>query len=142
MNARNATLAAAVACTVAACAAGPDFQSPQAAAPAQWASDAPAFASGEPDATWWRALGSSQLDELITAAVDDNRDLRVALARFQQIPLSAVKSGMVHDFQKFLVKLAHRQVSLALPDPLQLQRHLVTQPFQLNIAIEPETLDS
>ncbi len=89
MKARDLVLRLAVALAAAACASGPDYAPPKHTTPTQWQSQAPTFVSGEPDPMWWLALGSPQLDELITAAIDGNRDLRAALASIEQARAAA-----------------------------------------------------
>jgi NodT family efflux transporter outer membrane factor (OMF) lipoprotein len=67
------------------CAVGPNYQPPQAPAPAAWEA---ALAGGEtnqtPAAAWWRTFHDPQLDSLIDRAVAANLDLRIAGARVRE----------------------------------------------------------
>jgi outer membrane protein, multidrug efflux system len=68
------------------CAVGPNYRSPKANAPAQWASP---LAGGETDspvalAGWWRNFADTNLDALIELAVRSNLDLRIAETRVRE----------------------------------------------------------
>ncbi|MFM8331492.1 MAG: hypothetical protein ACKN9T_07370, partial [Candidatus Methylumidiphilus sp.] len=64
-----------------ACAVGPDYQPPDAAAPAHWSQAAPDAEAKTADlAHWWRGFHDRQLDTLIEQALRDNQDLRLARA--------------------------------------------------------------
>ena len=73
---------------LAACASGPDYRAPGAAAlgvPDRYAGEAGAGApSAEELALWWRQLGDSVLDRLIDDAIAGNLDLAVATTRLRQ----------------------------------------------------------
>jgi multidrug efflux system outer membrane protein len=78
-------------CTaVAACTVGPTYHRPDIAPPTQWregpdaTAGSPAVASPWPEAGWWHAFGSSQLDELIAEAERNNDDLAGAIARVRE----------------------------------------------------------
>jgi NodT family efflux transporter outer membrane factor (OMF) lipoprotein len=89
-----------VAATLAACAAGPNYQLPKPDVPLAFAAAAgpthkaagsnPAAATGESTAavtdlaTWWRALSDEELNSLVDRAVSANLDLKIALDRLQQ----------------------------------------------------------
>jgi NodT family efflux transporter outer membrane factor (OMF) lipoprotein len=93
-------LAASVLATLAACAVGPDYRPPELSMPAGFTSDAARIertASGatpavaptvsvaplpEADAPFWRRFDDPLLDELVTTALRENHDLRIALARY------------------------------------------------------------
>jgi len=71
---------------LAGCAVGPDYQPPRAAAPAQWTSP---LAGGETNgpadlAAWWRNFNDTNLDSLMTMAVQSNLTLRVAESRVRE----------------------------------------------------------
>jgi len=83
----------ALAAGLAACAAGPNYHTPEADAPASFAAApspiSPAAsaqsAAPAPDlATWWRALNDEELNSLVDRAVSSNLDLKIALDRLQQ----------------------------------------------------------
>jgi NodT family efflux transporter outer membrane factor (OMF) lipoprotein len=75
-------------CTaIAACSVGPAYQRPDIALPAEWhetPSTSETTASVWPDAGWWHAFGSSQLDGLIAEAEHSNDDLAGAVARVEE----------------------------------------------------------
>src|SRR4029077_2206873 len=104
----RSTLAAAILATLAACAVGPGFRRPDLKVPEHYASDAqriapsagdstttgtgapPASRAGvaaiaplpDADADFWQRFDDSVLNELVDAALRENHDLRIALARF------------------------------------------------------------
>lgn len=77
---------AALACLLAGCAVGPNYQHPKTAVPAQWSAPiaggvtnlAPSIAS------WWKTFNDPQLDSLIERAVKANLDLKIAGARVRE----------------------------------------------------------
>jgi NodT family efflux transporter outer membrane factor (OMF) lipoprotein len=82
-------VAAAIACTLSACAVGPDYRPPQAVTPDQWhelpqtgvkveSPDAPALAA------WWTTLNDPQLNEFIERALADNKTIKQVAARVVQ----------------------------------------------------------
>jgi NodT family efflux transporter outer membrane factor (OMF) lipoprotein len=83
-NAGKSAMLAAVA-GLAGCAAGPSYHAPKPDTPAQFAAQpAPAAASAQDLAAWWRALNDSELDSLVERAVKSNLDVEIALMRLQQ----------------------------------------------------------
>lgn len=81
--------ALALAALLSACASGPDYQRPPVALPAAFqavpaAAPAPSAAADPADTLWWKAFGDPALDALVSAAIEGNRDLRVAVARIQE----------------------------------------------------------
>jgi NodT family efflux transporter outer membrane factor (OMF) lipoprotein len=82
-------LALAVACTLSACAVGPDYRPPQPVTPDSWhelpatgvrveSPDAPSLAA------WWTTLNDPQLNEMIERALADNKTVKQAYARVVQ----------------------------------------------------------
>lgn len=73
-----------------ACTMGPDFQRPVPASPAQWqappaAGDVRSVAVPEPiDPRWWDTFGDPLLTELVSRAVQNNLDIKVAAARLAE----------------------------------------------------------
>jgi NodT family efflux transporter outer membrane factor (OMF) lipoprotein len=66
-----------------ACAVGPNYRSPEPAAPSQtpfMGTSAPAFTGDEPPGRWWSLFRDPLLDRLIEQALAANTDLRVAAA--------------------------------------------------------------
>jgi outer membrane protein, multidrug efflux system len=92
-------------CTaIAACSVGPTYHRPDIAPPTQWheapdaaagspASGSPAAGSPWPEAGWWHAFGSAQLDELIAEAERNNDDLAGAIARVREADAQARIAG-------------------------------------------------
>src|SRR5665213_4405987 len=88
---RTLTLAATL--LLAACNLGPHYVRPAIPAPAAWtptvaaspsSQPSPPDNNGWPDAQWWRAFGSPELDRLIDQAQLANDDLKAAVARVEQ----------------------------------------------------------
>ena len=101
----RSAVASAVLLTLAACAVGPDYRKPDTDVPAAYTSDAQRIATSaagalEPakgdaatlapmptpdaDAAFWERFEDPLLDELVTRALRENHDLRIALARFDE----------------------------------------------------------
>jgi multidrug efflux system outer membrane protein len=87
----NATTkrAAALICAVAlaGCAVGPDYKRPGTTLPGDFAVVAPGTAStgsGEVPADWWKLYNDRQLDELVNAAISNNPNIRLAIARIDE----------------------------------------------------------
>jgi outer membrane protein, multidrug efflux system len=76
-----------------ACAGGPAYQRPDVTLPAQWQSGATAAAAAPVTTAWWSDFRSPELDRLITAALDGNRDLKAAGARMAQARALAQIAG-------------------------------------------------
>lgn len=72
--------AAALACLLSACAAGPDYEQPAIPVGDGWI-DAAAVMTAPPPEAWWRQLDDPALDALIDAAVTGNLDIRQAAER-------------------------------------------------------------
>ncbi|WP_395699582.1 efflux transporter outer membrane subunit [Aquabacterium sp.] len=66
-----------------ACTMGPNYQRPDVDVAPQWRS---AYTPGTVtlSSAWWRSFGDPALDELVRSALDDNKDLRMAVARIEQ----------------------------------------------------------
>ena len=83
---KPAFVIAAISFIFAGCAVGPNYQPPQANAPASWTSP---LAGGETNspaalASWWKNFGDKNLDALIMLAIRSNLDLRIAEARVRE----------------------------------------------------------
>ena len=75
----------AVASTLAGCSLAPTYERPAAPVAADWSKDAPATGKRNIDNTPWREFFPDQrLQALITAALEYNRDLRIAIARVEE----------------------------------------------------------
>ncbi|RYY46471.1 MAG: TolC family protein [Sphingomonadales bacterium] len=69
------------------CVVGPNHVSPTATAPTQAGfvgSNAPAFVPAEPPAEWWKLFDAPVLDGLVSDALRNNTDLRVAEANLRE----------------------------------------------------------
>ncbi len=71
---------------LASCTVGPNYHRPNVRAPAGWASS---LAGGETNtpadlATWWRGFNDTNLDSLVTVAIQSNLTLRVAEAHVRE----------------------------------------------------------
>lgn len=77
------------------CQLTPDYAEPQVKLPDSWREEtAKASAAQEKiDAQWWKGFKSSELNTLMTAALDGNLDLRAALARIDQARAAAKIAG-------------------------------------------------
>ena len=75
--------AACIAAALAGCTVGPDYVRPTVDTPPAWRIDYPKAAEVA-NLKWWEQFGDPVLNELVEAALRDNRDLRVAAARVDQ----------------------------------------------------------
>ncbi len=64
------------------CALGPDDKRPETEMPAAWKADAAKDETIAPD--WWKAFGSTELNDFMGRALVENNDLRAALHRIEQ----------------------------------------------------------
>ena len=76
----------AMALSSAACAVGPDYKRPPVVAPTKWrdaaaATEGPAFAN----IAWWDLFQDEQLKKLIRIALEENRDLKIAVERIEEM---------------------------------------------------------
>ncbi|PWV59287.1 efflux transporter outer membrane subunit [Plasticicumulans acidivorans] len=62
---------------------GPDYERPPLEVPGHWRLD-PAQTSELVNGAWWEQFGDPQLNTLIGIALDENRDLRIAVARVEE----------------------------------------------------------
>jgi len=72
-----------IAAALAGCTVGPDYVRPTVETPPGWRIDYPKAAEVA-NLKWWEQFGDPVLNELVEAALRDNRDLRVAAARVDQ----------------------------------------------------------
>jgi multidrug efflux system outer membrane protein len=75
--------AACIAAALAGCTVGPDYVRPTVDTPPAWRIDYPKAAEVA-NLKWWEQFGDPVLNELVEAALRDNRDVRVAAARVDQ----------------------------------------------------------
>lgn len=65
------------------CVVGPDYRPPEVVAPPQWRVEY-AAAEAAANAVWWQGFGDIALNELVQAALDHNKDLRLAALRVEE----------------------------------------------------------
>ena len=75
--------AACIAVALAGCTVGPNYVRPTVETPPAWRIDYPK-AADVANLKWWEQFGDPVLNELVEAALRDNRDLRIAAARVDQ----------------------------------------------------------
>lgn len=71
----------AVALGLGACAVGPEYETPESAAPQFHNADADRFARTRIEAAWWSEFGDPVLDDLIGRALSNDLDVRIAATR-------------------------------------------------------------
>jgi len=81
--ARRLLLAAALVALAAGCTLGPDYERPPVATPEQWRQVAASEASLA-NLPWWELFKDEQLQSLITTALAENRDLKIAIERIEE----------------------------------------------------------
>ena len=74
---------AAAALLAASCTVGPDYERPPIDSPEAWR-EAAAADSTLADLPWWQLLGDPALEEAIRVALEENRDLRIAVERIEE----------------------------------------------------------
>lgn len=72
-----------LALAVSACAVGPDYRAPHTDPASLPASDAVGYDRTRFESAWWRQFDDPTLSRLVQQALDGNRELRVAFARFK-----------------------------------------------------------
>ena len=85
------TSSLALAALVSACAGGPAYQRPDVTLPAHWQAGAAPATSASP--AWWSEFESPELNRLIVAALEGNRDLKAAGSRIDQARALAQING-------------------------------------------------
>lgn len=117
--------ATATVCLVSGCTVGPNFHPPAVPAGASYgnqakgAPNAPAVKYGDPIANdWYHLLGSSQLNALVHAALQNNPDLQAAQARISQAraQLRAIDGGSLPQLKgRALTNRAHFNSGALMP---------------------------
>lgn len=112
MNPFRLTASALFALSLAACAVGPNYKTPDTAPAVLRNADPAAFVAANPEAAWWRQFEDPVLDQIVTRALSSNLDLRIALARvaearalftdqrLDQLPRIGVAGGSVQSRQQ------------------------------------------
>jgi multidrug efflux system outer membrane protein len=81
--ARRLLFAAVLCAAAAACTLGPDYERPPLTVPEQWREIAAAEESLA-NLPWWELFKDEQLNSLITTALAENRDLKIAIERIEE----------------------------------------------------------
>ena len=76
-------LITAVSLLVAGCTLGPDYQRPETPMPDSFGQSADS-ASSIANLNWWELFGDEQLNSLITIALDQNKDMAIAISRIEE----------------------------------------------------------
>ena len=63
---------------------GPDFRPPANDLPAAWAESRPPRSSDKDLRSWWNIFGDPQLNRLVSASLNNNPDMKVALLRIRE----------------------------------------------------------
>lgn len=66
------------------CVAGPGYVEPRPDVPGKFASQPGSAVSAAVEASWWKRLNDAQLNSLVVEAEEQNRDLKVAMARLKE----------------------------------------------------------
>ena len=78
----------AFALVAAACAVGPDYKRPEVALPDKWRDPAAAAGPSIANVPWWDLFQDPQLKRLIKVALEENRDLKIAVERIEEMRAS------------------------------------------------------
>jgi multidrug efflux system outer membrane protein len=87
MLSRTFRLAAVASATfvTAACAVGPDYKRPEVKMPEKWRDPAAAQGASIANVPWWDLFQDPQLKTLIKVALEENRDLKIAVERIEEM---------------------------------------------------------
>ena len=84
MSKRQLSLLALLPLLVSGCMVGPDYEAPAITAPEAWRTAAPDNAASIANQPWWEVFQDEELRILIQVALEENKDLQMALARLDQ----------------------------------------------------------
>ncbi|HYV20938.1 MAG TPA: efflux transporter outer membrane subunit [Verrucomicrobiae bacterium] len=87
---------------LASCRLGPDYQQPEMTLPQMWRQQAPPGQTAS-DTAWWDLFQDDTLRELVTIALNENKDLGIAAARVDE---ARARYGFTHADQFPVVNLA------------------------------------
>ena len=143
------TLPLVIALALAGCSFTPDYQRPEAPIPAAWPatvgagdtakSSAITASAVRPDGNWRAFFPDPRLQSLIAAALEHNRDLRVAVARVDE---ARALAGIARAERFPAVDLAaQRAASLTPADLSATGRQLNSQRYDVNLAVASFELD-
>jgi len=78
---------------LAACAVGPDYKKPEVAVPADWRWKKAEPKDALPKGDWWAVFHDEELNALMKQAVENNQELRAALARVDELRAKSRANG-------------------------------------------------
>jgi multidrug efflux system outer membrane protein len=78
---------------LAGCAVGPDYVRPGGTLPDAYRESAADMQAAAIDQQWWRAFNDEELNALVTKALQDSTDIRIAIARVEQADAVARQAG-------------------------------------------------
>ncbi|MBN8769100.1 MAG: efflux transporter outer membrane subunit [Stenotrophomonas nitritireducens] len=107
---------------------GPNYRAPAQAPVALQGVAAPVYSAQSPVASWWAQFDDPVLEQLMHAALSDNLDLKVALARVRQARAVFVESRLD---QAPHVTVAGSQDRRRQPDPAQGGERVSSETWQL-----------
>ncbi|HEV8675835.1 MAG TPA: efflux transporter outer membrane subunit [Methylomirabilota bacterium] len=82
---RRIVAAAVLGLVLAGCTLGPDYRRPSVPTPGTWRDGTPPADAGSlADLPWWQLFQDDELRELVRIAVEENKDLRIAVTRVDQ----------------------------------------------------------
>jgi multidrug efflux system outer membrane protein len=73
-----------LALVTAGCALGPNYKRPEVTTPEAWRNLPPAEAESLANTPWWEVFDDPQLQELIKIALEENKDLKIAVERIEE----------------------------------------------------------
>lgn len=125
---------------LAGCSLAPEYQRPAAPVPTAWPAEANVGAAGTAIAAdWRRTFTDPRLQTLIATALENNRDLRLALARVEE---ARALAGIAHADRLPTVDLgAQRAASLTPADLSGTGRQLNAQRYDVNLGVAAFELD-
>jgi multidrug efflux system outer membrane protein len=128
----------AVALALAGCSFTPEYQRPAAPVPSSWPVNAGA-AGTNVAADWRSTFTDPRLQELIAAALEHNRDLRIAVARVEE---ARALAGIVRADRFPTVDLAAQRAASLTPGDLSATgRQLNAQRYDVNLGVTAFELD-
>lgn len=131
MRRRLSALAPVVVALLAGCTMGPDYRRPELALAAGWRVT-PADAADLANTEWWQGFGDEHLARLIDAAIDANKDLRIAAYRIDEYAarLKVSQAGSL-PVVGYGVNASRAQLSQERPNGLRLGASPVLSDFEL-----------
>jgi len=123
-----------------ACSLAPDYRRPDAPVPAAWPAAEKAVAGAvRPDGNWRATFPDPRLQGLIAAALEHNRDLRIAVARVDE---ARALAGIARADRFPGVDLAAQRSAALLPaDVSGAGRQVNTQRYDVNLGVAAFELD-